>query len=127
MYLRSHATALLTETFISTGDCFLKRTYTGKAVDNTTHLQKWETKLPQSPLSGGLNHGISLPYGRSEFDETGIPRVYTPSPQNPVQYLLHVGIAHGLSNALPFIVAGSGSYWIHVAPVILTLRVDFRI
>lgn len=49
-----------------------------------------------------------------------------PAPQR-VAYLLHVGIAHGLGDALAFIVAGSGSYGIHVAPVILGLRVDFRV
>jgi hypothetical protein len=42
-------------------------------------------------------------------------------------YLLHVGIAHGLCHTFAFIVAGPGSYGIHMAPVILGLRVDFRI
>lgn len=43
------------------------------------------------------------------------------------QYLLHVGIAHGLCNTFALVVAGPGSYGIHVAPVVLTLRVDLRI
>lgn len=42
-------------------------------------------------------------------------------------YLLHVGVAHGLRDALAFIVAGPGANWIHMAPVILTLRMDFRV
>lgn len=53
----------------------------------------------------------------------------TPKPQAQTlgKYLLHVGIAHGLCDTFAFIIAGPRSYWIHVAPVILTLRVDFRI
>lgn len=43
------------------------------------------------------------------------------------QYLLHVGVAHGLRNPLAFIVAGSGAYRVHVAPVFLALRVNFRV
>lgn len=43
------------------------------------------------------------------------------------QYLLHVGIAHGLRNTFALVVAGPGSYGIHVAPVVLSLRVDLRI
>lgn len=43
------------------------------------------------------------------------------------QYLLHVGIAHGLRNTFALVVAGPGSYGVHVAPVVLSLRVDLRI
>lgn len=43
------------------------------------------------------------------------------------QYLLHVGVAHGLRNPFAFIVAGAGAYRVHVAPVFLALRVDFRV
>lgn len=51
----------------------------------------------------------------------------TPQAAEPGPYLLHVGITHGLSDAFVLIIAGSGSYRIHVAPVVLCLWVDLRV
>lgn len=74
-------------------------------------------KLEKRTPPGRVSHGALFQHS------PGLHR----QPQSRVRYLLHVGIAHGLGDALAFIVAGSGSYGIHVAPVILGLRVDFRV
>lgn len=74
-------------------------------------------KLEKRTTPGRVSHGALFQHS------PGLHR----QPQSRVRYLLHVGIAHGLGDALAFIVAGSGSYGIHVAPVILGLRVDFRV
>lgn len=93
-----------------------------KAVADTINIRQWESGLPSPAPAWQLIMAFTPLCFISGDTDTVWHRL-----THLDRYLLHVGVAHGLCNSFAFVVAGSGAYRIHMAPVILTLRVDFRI